>query len=71
MFQLTLEEAESLRSQFATLKKDRGQHRKYLPYVFTEQGVAMLSSILTSERAVEVNVHIMRAFVKLREMRYH
>jgi phage regulator Rha-like protein len=68
MFQLTLEEAESLRSQIATLKMERGQHRKYLPYVFTEQGVAMLSSVLTSERAVEVNVQIMRAFVKLREM---
>ena len=47
---------------------ERGRHRKYLPCVFTEQGVAMLSSVLTSERAVEVNVHIMRAFVKLREM---
>jgi phage regulator Rha-like protein len=65
---LTSEEAEALRSQIATLKKGRGQHRKYLPYVFTEQGVAMLSSVLNSERAIEVNILIMRAFVKLREM---
>jgi hypothetical protein len=55
-----------LRSQFVTLK--RGQHSKYLPYVFTEQGVAMLSSVLRSERAVQVNVAIMRAFVSLRRM---
>ncbi len=68
MFQLTTEEAEALRSQFAALKKGRGQHRKYLPYAFTEQGVAMLSSVLNSERAIEVNILIMRAFVKLREM---
>jgi len=51
-----------------TLKKGRGAHRKYLPYVFTEQGVAMLSSVLNSERAVKVNIEIMRAFVKLRQM---
>ena len=68
MFQLTEEEAESLRSQFATLKSGRGKHRKYLPYAFTEQGVAMLSSVLNSDRAIEVNVQIMRTFVKLREM---
>lgn len=68
MFQLTKEETESLRSHFATLKQGRGQHRKYLPYVFTEQGVSMLSSVLNSDQAIEVNVHIMRAFVKLREM---
>jgi phage regulator Rha-like protein len=68
MFQLTEEEAESLRSHFATLKSGRGRHRKYLPYAFTEQGVAMLSSVLNSDRAIEVNVQIMRAFVKLREM---
>jgi hypothetical protein len=49
MFQLTAEEVERLRSQFATLKPGRGQHRKYLPYAFTEQGVAMLSSVLHSE----------------------
>ena len=66
MFQLTHEEAESLRSQNVTLK--RGQHLKYLPYVFTEQGVAMLSSVLKSKRAALVNIAIMRAFVKLREI---
>ena len=68
MFQLTKEEHESLRSQIATLKGDRGHHRKYLPYVFTEQGVAMLSSVLNSERSVQVNIEIMRAFVRLREI---
>lgn len=68
MFQLTAEEVERLRSQFATLKPGRGQHRKYRPYVFTEQGVAMLSSVLHSERAIQVNIAIMRAFVQLREM---
>ena len=66
MFQLTKEENTSLRSQFVTLKK--GQHSKYLPYVFTEHGVAMLSSVLNSERAIEINILIMRAFVKLREI---
>jgi len=68
MFQLTMEEATALRSQFATLKTGRGQHRKYRPYAFTEQGVAMLSSVLHSERAIQVNIAIMRAFVQLREM---
>ena len=66
MFQLTKDESSSLRSQFVTLK--RGGHRKYLPYVFTEQGVAMLSSVINSERAIQVNIAIMRAFVKLRQM---
>ena len=68
MFQLTAKEAESLRSQNATLKKGRGRHRKYAPYAFTEQGVAMLSSVLNSKRAIEVNIAIMRAFVRLREI---
>lgn len=68
MFQLTADEAKFLRSQNATLKTGRGQHLKYLPYAFTEQGVAMLSSALNSERAIEVNILIMRTFVKLREM---
>ena len=68
MFQLTKEEDESLRSQIVTLKRGRGKHRKYLPYAFTEQGVAMLSGVLSSDRAVHVNIAIMRAFVKLREM---
>ncbi len=65
MFQLTREEYNSLRSQFVTLK--RGQHSKYLPYAFTEQGVAMLSSVLNSGRAVQVNIAIMRAFVQMRK----
>jgi hypothetical protein len=68
MFQLTDEEYQSLRSQFVTLNTGRGRHRKYLPYAFTEQGVAMLSSVLRSARAVQVNIEIMRAFVRLREM---
>jgi phage regulator Rha-like protein len=68
MFQLTVEEATALRSQFVTLKTGRGQHRKYRPYAFTEQGLAMLSSVLHSERAIQVNIAIMRAFVQLREM---
>ena len=68
MFQLSHQEVTVLRSQFATLKDGRGQHRKYLPYAFTEQGVAMLSSVLSSDRAIEVNIHIMRVFVRLREI---
>ncbi len=68
MFQLTAEEAVLLRSQFVTLKAGSGRHRKYLPYAFTEQGVAMLSSVLRSKRAVRVNIEIMRAFVQLRKM---
>lgn len=67
MFQLTAEEAEGLRCQFGILKLGRGQHYKYLPFAFTEQGVAMLSSVLRSPRAVQVNVAIMRAFVRLRQ----
>jgi hypothetical protein len=67
MFQLTKVEAEALRLQFATSKPGRGGRRS-LPYVFTEQGVAMLSSVLNSDRAIEVNITIMRAFVKLRQM---
>jgi hypothetical protein len=56
MFRLTADEAEALRFQFGTVKLGRGQHRKYLPYAFTEQGVAMLSSVLRSKRAVQVNI---------------
>ncbi len=67
MFQLTEDEVQSLRFQFGTSNEGRGG-RRYLPYVFTEQGVAMLSSVLRSRRAVQVNIVIMRAFVKLREM---
>ncbi len=66
MFKLTKEEYQYLRCQFGTLK--RGQHSKYFPYVFTEQGVAMLSSVLNSERAILVNIQIMRAFVNLRRI---
>ena len=69
MFQLTRDETDAilrLRSQFVTLK--RGEHIKYLPYAFTEQGIAMLSSVLRSPRAVEVNIAIMRTFVQLRRL---
>ena len=65
MFQLTKDEAAALRSQSARSKEGRGG-RRYAPYVFTEQGVAMLSSVLRSKRAVAVNIAIMRAFVELR-----
>jgi len=67
-FQLTAEENDALRSQIVILKGGRGEHRKYRPYVFTEQGVAMLSSVLRSRRAVQVNVEIMRTFVRLRQI---
>jgi len=66
MLRLTREEYHALRFQIGILK--RGQHAKYLPRAFTEQGVAMLSGVLHSPRAVQVNVAIMRTFVKLREM---
>jgi hypothetical protein len=69
MFQLSADEAEAWlrsRSQFVILK--RGENLKYRPYAFTEQGVAMLSSVLHSDRAVRVNIEIMRAFVQLRQM---
>ena len=65
MFQLLSEEMIFLRSQFATSKRGG---RRYMPYVFTEQGVAMLSTVLNSERAIQVNIAIMRVFVKLREI---
>ena len=67
MFQLSQEEDDLLRSQFATSNAGRGG-RRYLPFAFTEQGVAMLSSVLNSERAIAVNIQIMRAFAKIREM---
>ena len=67
MFQLRPEEVSALRSQFATSKGGRGG-RRYAPLAFTEQGVAMLSSVLKSRRAVQVNIEIMRAFVRLRQM---
>jgi len=81
MFQLTKEEYDSLRfqietletnnplrSQIATLKTGRGQHSKYLPYAFTEQGVAMLSGVLNSDKAINMNIAIMRAFVEIRKI---
>ena len=67
MFQLNDFEYKSLRFQFGTLKTGRGKHRKYLPYVFTEQGVAMLSAVLNSEIAAKVSVQIMGAFVAMRK----
>ena len=82
MFQLTREEFDDLRFQIETLektdkplrlqnetlKKGRGQHSKYLPYAFTEQGVAMLSGILNSDKAINMNIAIMRAFVEVRRV---
>ncbi len=67
MFELTKEENDCLRSQFATLDNRRGKYSKYLPYVFTEQGVAMLSSVINTEKAIEVNIYIMRTFVLMRQ----
>lgn len=73
MFQLSWKEVKLLRSQNVILetidsRSKKGKHTKYLPYAFTEQGVAMLSSVLKSKRAVQVNIEIMRAFVKLRQI---
>ena len=71
MFPLNKQEADVLRSQFVTSRQDgTGQWggRRYLPYVFTEQGVAMLSSVLNSKRAIQVNIQIVRTFTKLREL---
>ena len=67
MFELTFKEESSLRSQFVTLE-GKGKHSKYLSMAFTEQGVAMLSSVLNSKRAIQVNIQIMRTFTRLREM---
>ena len=67
MFELTESEFNSLRSQIATLKKGRGQHTKYLPFAFTEQGVAMLSSVLKNDKAIDINISIMRTFVAIRQ----
>ncbi|MBQ6879958.1 MAG: ORF6N domain-containing protein [Bacteroidales bacterium] len=68
MFQLTQEEC--LRSQIVTLNTKQGQHLKYMPHAFTEQGVAMLSSILKSDTAIEINIRIMRTFVAIRNHLY-
>jgi phage regulator Rha-like protein len=67
MFRLTKDEWDSLISQFATSKTGRGGRRK-LPYVFTEHGTIMAANVLNSERAIEVSVQVVRAFVKLREL---
>jgi hypothetical protein len=64
MFQLTKDEWQNLRSQIATLSNDK---RKYTPYVFTEQGVSMLSSVLNSEQAIAINIQIMRVFVQIKQ----
>lgn len=66
MFEINRDEYNSLRYHFGTLK--RGAHTKYLPYAFTEQGISMLSSVLNSDRAIQVNIAIMRSFVRLRKM---
>jgi len=66
MFELSEEEHEILKRQFDS--KNRGQHSKYPPYAFTEHGVLMLSSVLNTERAVKVNIQIMRVYVRIREM---
>jgi hypothetical protein len=68
MFLLTEDEFAGLRSQFATLNTGRGQHRKYLPYAFTEHGAIMASMILNSSYATEISVYVVRAFIQLREV---
>lgn len=67
MFQITKDEYNSLRSQIVTLETGRGKYAKYLPYAFTEQGVSMLSSVLNSPKAIQINIQIIRAFVFLRQ----
>jgi hypothetical protein len=68
MFQLSADEFQLLRSQIVILEVGRGRHPKHRPYAFTEQGVAMLSAVLRSDRAIHVSIAIMRVFVKLRRM---
>lgn len=68
MFELTDLENNSLRSQIMTLKKERGEHQKYLPFAFTEHGVLMLSSVRKSDKAIQTNIQIMRIFTKVRQM---
>ena len=68
MFQWNAEEHDALRSQIATLKTGRGQHRKYRPYVFTEHGAIMAANVLNSPRAIEMSVYVVRAFVRMREV---
>lgn len=68
VFQLTRREFEALRYQIGTLKTGRGQHRKYLPYVFTEHGAIMAANVLNSARAVQMSVFVVRAFLKMRAL---
>ncbi|NCI47217.1 ORF6N domain-containing protein [Sediminibacterium soli] len=69
MYALTRDEYQSLRTQFASLDKGRrGEHIKYYPFAFTEQGIAMLSSVLHSEKAIQMNIVIMRAFIAIRQI---
>jgi len=68
MFQLTEIEHEILRCQIGTLRFEHGKHRKYRPFVFTEHGIAMLSGVLKSARAVRVNIFVIRTFVRLRQL---
>jgi len=68
LLELTKVEYQSLRSQIVTLETGRGKHSKYLPFAFTEQGVAMLASVLNSPKAIKVNIAIVRAFVMLRHL---
>ena len=67
MIQISREEYNSLRSQIVTLEPGRGKYSKYLPFAFTEQGVSMLSSVLNSKKAIQINIQIMRAFVFIRQ----
>jgi len=67
-FLLSPDEWESLRSQFATLKTGRGQHRKFLPYAFTEHGALMAASVLNSPRAIEVSIYLVRTFIAMRRL---
>ena len=68
MFQLDESEHASLRSQFVTLKNGRGRHRKYLPLAFTEHGAIMAATLLNTPRATEISVHVVRAFIELRDL---
>ena len=68
LFQLTSDELDSLRSQIATLKTGRGQHRKFLPYAFTEKGAVMVANVLNSPAAVRMSIFVVRAFIEMREL---
>src|SRR5690242_13863334 len=67
MFRLTKEEWDFLRSQIVTLEKGRGKYPKYLPYAFTEHGVTMLASVLRSDKAIQMNIAIVKSFIALRQ----